>query len=378
MMKKRQFLIPVMAGMIVGQIFAEGDRPFTVVNTVRVGYDDNVDQNSSGESASAYIKDIVNLAFRAALTDRTDLVFRSNFTFHSDDDRQKLDPNIYAILSHSVSPRLLLQLSEKYQSDYTTTANEDGRYDYFINTLSADPTYVLSSKDRLSAPLSYTTKQYESDVDTLDYDKYTAGATWKRDLVAQRTWAALSARQTAVDYYNRDSTYDSTLLMTQLSHTFNPQWHGSVAVGVSFDETSFEGRGSDGQNPYFNTTLTYEPSPRTRLSGEFSHEYSESDNSSYAGETATEIKLAAQHDLTAKIMGKISARYVDAQYDSVDNEIGSGGSDSERMDLEALLQYKLNRINFLELRVKHSEVTYGSDQGDYDQNMIDLGWRVEL
>ncbi len=367
-----------MAGLIVGHIFAEGDRPFTVVNTLRVGYDDNLNRNSADDSTSAYIQDVVNLAFRAALSDRTDLLFRSNFTFHSDDDRQKLDPNIYAILSHSVSPRLLIQLSEMYMSDYTTAANADGRYDYFKNTLRADPTYVLSSKDRLSVPLSYTTKQHESDIDTLDYDMYTAGLSWKRDLSPQRTWAALHATQIMVDYDNRDSSFDSTRLTTEISHTFNPQWQGSIEAGLSFDETSFQGESSSAQNPYFRTTLAYEPSPRTRLSGEFSHQYRESDNSLYAGETASEIRLAAQHDLTAKIMGKISARFLDAQYDSIDNEIGGGGSDTERLDFEALLQYKLNRINFLELRLKHSDISYGSNQGDYDQNMIDLGWRVEL
>lgn len=377
-MKKRQLLIPVMAGLIVGQIFAEGERPFTVVNTVRVGYDDNVDMRSSDETASAYVQDLVQLAFRASLSDRTDLIFRSQFKFHTDDDEQQLDPNIYAILSHTFSPRFLIQLSEHYKSDQTTSSGTGGRYDYFKNVMRADPTYVLSSADRLSVPLSYTTKQHDSEIDTLDYDMYTAGLSWKHDLNPQRTWAALHAMQTAVDYSNRDSSYDSTRLTAEISHTFNPQWHGSVEAGLSYDETSFYGVGSDSQNPYFHTTLAYEPSPRTRLSGEYTYAYGESDDNSFAAGTDSELLLAAQHDFTAKIMGKVSARFLDSQYDSGDNETGGGNSDSETLYLQASVQYQLNRINFLELRLRHREKKYDNSDTDWDQNLIDLGWRVQL
>ena len=377
-MKKQQLMISVLAGLIVGQIFAEGERPFTLTNTLRIGYDDNLNRNRSDQSTTTYMEDMVQLAFRAALSERTDLLFRSKFTFHTDSDRQKLDPNIYVILSHSVSPRLLVQISEAYLSGFRTVNADGERYDYFQNTLTATPSYVLSDKDRLSLPLSYTIKQHENEIDALDYEIMSAGLSWKRDLIPQRTWAALNVTQTAVDYPNRDSDFDSTRLTTELSHTFNPQWRGSVEAGVSFDKTSYPGGGSDAQNPYFSTTLAYEPSPRTRLSGEFTHQYSESENSSYAGQKSSEILLSAQHDFTARIMGKVSARFVDSQYDRTDSEIGSGGRDEKRKDLFASVQYKINRINFLELRVRHSTKDYGGDQGDWNQNRVDLGWRVEL
>ena len=377
-MKKRQTLVPVLVGLIVGQIFAEGELPVSVVNTLRIGYDDNLDRSTAGESTSSYIQDDLDLAFRAALSDRTDLLFRSRFTFHTDNDRQKLDPNIYAILTHSVSPRLLLELSEYFRSGYRTASNQGGRYDYYENTLKFTPSYVLSSKDYLLIPLSHEIARNENEIDDLDYDIITGGLTWKRDLNPQRTWAALHTMLTDVDYKNRGSSLESARLTAEISHTMNPNWRGSIQAGASFDKTSYLSESSDGQNPYLSALLAYEPSPRTRISGEFSHQYKESDNNFYAGEKATELRLVARHDFTAKIMGQLMARYLDSEYDAVDSEVGSGDSDEDSLDFEAQVRYKLNRLNSLVLRARHTQKDYSNDRGDYDQNRIDLGWRVEL
>ena len=128
-------------------------------------------------------------------------------------------------------------------------------------------------------------------------------------------------------------------------------------------------------SPLFRAGLVYSPSPRTRLTGDISQSYQASDNDGYGGQNTTELDLGAQHDITAKLMVKATARFANVAYDT--KTTGNATSDTEdRMDLELRFTYKLNRMNFLELGLRHSE-TDGTDNS-YDQNAIDVGWRVEL
>jgi hypothetical protein len=383
-MKKRHLLIPVLVGLVVGQIFAEGDRPFTVVNTLRFGYDDNVYRTSNNQEESAYIQDLIELSFNAALSERTDFVFNSRFDVRSDKE-SNIYPNLYAMLTHSASPRLLLQLSDKFTSgSQTSAAGAQGKYNYYYNTLAFTPSYVLSSKDSISAPVSYTIKRQEEKLENIDADIISAGLSWKRQLSPERTWAALAINQRMTDYINRDSTYDSTLLTTELSHTFNPQWYGNVKVGASFDksDSTFAGVNttSESVNPYISAGLTYEPSPATRLTANVSQKQTESSTvRTYTAGQSRAISLGAQHDFTAKIKGKVTARYQQVEYDQRENETGVGGSLTEEyFDVDLRVSYKINRINSLELGMRHREKAYDTGNRDWDQNMVDVGWRVEL
>lgn len=381
-MKKQQLLIPVLAGAIAGNVFAEGDRPFTVINTLRVGYSDNINRRSTNEESSAFIRDMVDLSFRAALSDRTDLIFKSRFDYRSDKEENNFYPNLYAVLTHSVSQRLLVQLSDKFRSGETTSRlGATGRHDYFENTVSLVPSYILTPKDTLSVPLSYTIERHDSAIEIEDKDIIVAGVSWKRELSPQRTWAALHANQIMVDYIKRDSTFDSTRLTAEISHTFSPDWQGNLEAGVSFYE--FDRGGvlgtSSGESPYLHAGLAYTPTPRTRFSGDFIHEYSQSDSAGYASSTSSELRLAAQHDFTAKIMGKVTARFAEDEYDAEAAETAGTGDDTqERFDLDFRIHYKLNRINFLEFGISHTEKSYDTPGRDWEENMVDVGWRVEL
>jgi hypothetical protein len=388
-MIKKQIIIAVLTGVIFGQIFAEGDRPFTLINTIRVGYDDNVNRDANAKESS-YIKDIVELSFRASLSERTDLMFKSRYTFSSDSEENNFLPNIYAVLSHSVSPRLLLQLTEFYKMGEKTTGNVSGDQEYFENTLTFSPTYVLTRKDRLSLSLSHMMREHDDLIEDEDVTTISGGISWDRELSPQRTRASLSLTQRMVEYDNRNSSYDATELVGEIGHTFNPEWHGTLGAGVTHVRPDFpdymvstnlvSADNSARLEPYFSGGLAYTPSPRTRFTANYSHSYKESNNSNFGGQTAQEVRLGAQHDFTAKIMGKLTARFLDTTYDDSDKESDVSRSDEERFDLVFYLHYKLNRVNFLELNLRHSEKSYsgaGSSR-DWEQNMIDVGWRVEL
>lgn len=400
-MKRKQFFIPVLVGLVAGQIFAEGDRPFTIINTVRVGYSDNIDRNSEKEG-SAFIRDMVDLSFRAALSDRTDLIFKSRFDFRSDKDENGLYPNVYAVLTHSVSPRLTLELADKFTSGEKTSSGAAGRYDYFENMLSFTPNYILTSKDRILLPFSYMVTEHDSKIEWEDVNILQAGITWLRELSPQRTQVALNFRANRVTYpnlyatsiYNYDDSeagYDSLEVTTELRHTFNPEWQGNVEVGLTYvkpDNPNYydltnayhEAENDNRVEPFCRAGLAYEPSPRTRLTADVSQRYQESGESRYSGTSASEFRLGAQHYFTAKIMGKMTARFLDCEYDAKDAKTDDFvDNTNERIDLDFRLQYQLNRINFLELGYRYREKSYDNDSArDWDENMVDVGWRVEL
>ena len=386
-MKNKQIFIVVLIGVLAGNIFAEGNMPFSVINTLRVGYDDNVYRTSQNPQESAYVEDIVDLSFRAALSDRTDLIFKSRFNYRSDKE-MVFHPNLYAVLTHSVSPRLMLQLSDKFTSGNKTSSTREGRYEYYYNTLSFSPSYVLTPKDRLSVPLSYQIKRNENKIDAEDADIISAGVSWKRELSPQRTWAALNLSQVMVDYVNRDSKADYTQITAELSHTFNPQWQGVVEGGVTFSQTDFSytipgtninvNVKSDEVNPYFRAGLTYSPSQRTRLTADVYQKFRDSNSALYAGENARALAFGAQHDFTAKIMGKLTTRFVETDRDQKNNETGGGTTTEDYFDIGLRFQYKLNHSNFIEFGVRHKEKAYDTGNRDWDQNMADIGWRVEL
>jgi hypothetical protein len=386
-MKNKKLIVSVLIGMLAGQIFAEGDRPFTIINTLRVGYDDNVYRTTNDQEKSAYIRDIIDLSFRAALSDRTDLTFQSRFDYNSDKE-QNFYPNLYAILTHSASPRLLLKLSNKFESNSTTSATRSGKYNYLINTLSFVPSYVLDSKNSLSTPVSYAIKRHEQIAEQLDYDTVSAGVTWKRQLVPQQTWAALSLSQKMIDYINRDSKNEITFASATVSHTFNPTLQGKLGAGVTYNQSDFSIQlpggssrtiTSDGVNPYFIAGLVYSPSPDTRFTADVTQQYQESDSQLYAGKNTQSLSLGFQHDFTARIMGKATASYARSDYDNQDNEVVNKNDLSEDyVQLGVRVNYKVNRNNFIELGLTRREKMYDNGNLDWDQNRVDIGWRVTL
>lgn len=381
-MKKKKLLLPILIGSMIGQLFAEGERPFSVANTVRFGYNDNLYRNDNDKS-SFYVTDIVDLAFRAAFSERTDMTVKSQLTLLDDDGGSEIYPNLYAMLNHSVSPKMLLRLSEYYRSGEKsgsgTVAAKNERYNYYENRVKGSADYILNEKNRLETSVGHSILRNEDDKKSglnLDYTTVDAGTSWKHDIAPQRTYSVVNLRERWTEYENRDSSYDATEISAGLGHTFNKEWQGNIEAGVTHVRPDEKGAENENTiNPLISAGLTYSPSPRTRLSGNFTSRYEESGDNRYGGQTSHELLFGAQHDLTAKLMAKATARFSRVEYD--ENASANKSTEEDRMDLEFRLTYKLNRINFLEAGVKHSAVD--RDTGDdWEQNMVDVGWRVEL
>lgn len=402
--------MPVLIGLIAGQVFAEGERPFKIANTLRVGYSDNLYRNSRNETGM-FVTDIVDLSFRAALSDRTDVTVSSQLRLLDDKENSGgIYPNLYLMVNHAVSSRLLLSFSEYYRSDEKSggdvnVPNRNARYDYFYNNVSGSADYVLTEKDRLTGSANYAILRHDQDIEEYDYTSIGAGLSWKRELSPQRTFSTINLRRSRTTYDNQpkntttppvltylgsDAYFDATDLSAGLNHTFNQNWQASVEAGVTYVEPHFSdvnvgappvfvpASNESKLNPLFKAGLVYSPSPRTRLTGDLALSYQASDDRGYGGQNTMELRFGAQHDLTAKLTAKATARFANVEYDQEDTTTGKATDETaEHMDIDLRLTYKLNRIHYLEAGVRYRETT--RDTGtDWSENRADIGWRVEL
>lgn len=368
--------MPVFAGLIAGQIFAEMDSPVSIVNTLRFGYNDNVYQRAD-EKESFFVHEILDLGFESSLSERTDFMMKSRIHVKSERNSD-IYPNLYALLNHAVSPRLLLQLSDKFTSgERTGLVDGDEDHNYFKNNVSLQSTYVVDEKNRVNGSVSYAMARHDSEIDVYDYTAPSAGLSWTHALNPQKTRLTLGTQYTDMKYDNNsDGDYTATSLFGEVGHTFSPRWQGTVKGGAtSIDRDN----GERSTSPLVGLGLVYAPSPITRFTADYSMSYSEStDSSSYTGYDQQMFQFGVQHDLTAKLMAKATVKYSLDDYTNEDRILGAGSdNEEERMELALRLTYKLNRINFLEFGVKHTEKD--RDVGDdWEQNIVDVGWRVEL
>ena len=408
-MSKCKLLIPVLVGLVAGQLFAESERPFKVVNRINFGYSDNI-YRSPDREAGTFVTDVVDFSFRSAFSDRTDFTLKSQLTVLNDDGGMDLYPNLYAMLNHSVSPRLLLSFSEYFRSgDKSGTdvnaADKNKRYNYFLNRAGASADYVLTRKDRLIGSANYEMQQHDKEIETLDRTTVDAGLTWSRELSPQRTFSTLNLRQRRIIYEKLlaegqvplDAYTDETEMSAGLTHTFNQQWQGNIEAGATYSQpwaddftyndtllglTTVSQDNVATLSPLFRAGMVFSPSPRTRLSGNFSLSRQASDNDTYGGQNSTELSFAAQHDLTAKLMAKATVRFANTTYDAQENITVNSTKRTERtedrMDLEFMLIYKLNRMNFIELSALHREKDSDITDSSWAENRASVGWRLEL
>ncbi|MCC7300150.1 MAG: outer membrane beta-barrel protein [Verrucomicrobia bacterium] len=421
-MSRTKLLVSVVVGLMVGQLFAAGDQDhlFKVVNTVRFGYSDNLHRTPEGKG-STFVTDTIDLSFRAAFSDRTDLIIKSQLNLLDDNGGNEIYPNLYAMLNHNVSPRLLLGLSEYYRSGDKSgsgsTPSDGKRYNFFENKVGLSADYVLTGRDRLGFSLDHDILRHDEAINTLDYTTIGGGASWQRELVPQRTQVTFSlnpSRTTydnlpkdsfssstnstnSVSYLDDQAYYDALSVSAGLSHTFNQQWQGHIEAGVTCVQPNFSDsittnittngvsvktntlENAQTISPLLRAGLVYSPSPRTRLSTDFSMSHTPSDDTGYGGQNTTELRFDAQHELTAKLMAKANVRFSSVTYDEQDATDGSSKDKQEdRMDLEFALTYKLNRMHFIEARVQHTEKEYSNGAEGWTENRADIGWRVEL
>jgi hypothetical protein len=377
---------------------APASSPVHVNNRLRLGYDDNIYQSDGSEgrpSKKDSFRIIEELEILVNLNlERTylGLRYRPTLIWYSDRDDEDTEflHNLDFNFLHNFSPLVALSISDTLQynqlpelQDENFVVREDD--DNFVNNLVGTLSYKVRPTTRVDVSGRYILLRYSDDSpakDGNDYYSVVGGLTIRQQLASLTTVNGDLRYQSVVyDEADADSNRDATSLFAGLGleQTFTPQLIGNLRGGVetrSYDNDAYD----DNTKPYGEISLTFLPSPATRITGAASYSIYESDVARYMSQDRTYLSLSVAHDFTAKWSFYASTAYSLNQY-AADYALDADLPDSEEKSIlvSARLAYRVNRINWLEAGWQY--VKLDSDvlgRVSYDRNRIDIGWKIQL
>jgi len=386
-------LLTAMAGTVLA---ASGNSPFQLSNRLRLGYDDNVYQ-SGGEEGQPSKKDsfriieeieiLVNLNLERTYLG---LRYRPSFLWYSDRDDDDSDflNDLDLNFIHNFTPQLALSLNDTLRSsqlpelqdeEFVVREDDDNIYNSAVATLS----YKLRPETRVDLSGRHIMLQYQDDVnDDNSYYSVVGGLTIRQQLASLTTVMVDGRYQTVVyDEASADANRDSQSLFggLGLEQTFSPQMIGTLRGGIESRDYDDEGV-DDNTKPYAELSMTFLPSPATRLTGAASYSIYQSDVARYLSQDRTYFSLSLAHDFTAKLSFYVSGAYTLSQYQA-DYSLDEGLTDEDENSflVSMRLSYRVNRINWIEAGWQF--VKLDSDvlnRVSYDRNRFDVGWKIQL
>lgn len=396
----RLFIVAASLLALASPAFAES--PIHLNNRLRLGYDDNVYQ--AGEATASdgsvitheetdsfriieEIEALVNLNLQRTYLG---LRYRPSFVWYSDRDNDDTDflhdvdlnfvQKITPALALSISDTLRAsQLPELQDENYVVRAKDDNYYNSALATLS----YNVRPETRLDLSGRYILLRYTEEANENDnYYSAVGGLTLRQQLASRTTLMGDLRYQTVVydeaeEAFNRDA--NSVFAGLGAEQTFNPKLLGSLRAGVEqrmYDNDAAD----DNTQPYGELSMTFLPTPATRITGAASYSIYESDVASYLSQNRTYLSLSFAHDFTTKLNFYLSGAYSLNQYEAdYALEAGAVDADEKSFLVSARLAYRINRINWLE--VGYQFIKLDSDlvnRESYDRNRFDIGWKIQL
>lgn len=380
----------VLAGSILaGVSFAaeESSQSFQVKNRFRVGWDSNVYETEKDETDSFKIIEELEFVINLDL-EQTFLGARYRPTFVWWDNRNPDDTDFHheadLIFAHNFTPRLSLSVKETLRIaelpeliDRGTVARE--KDDYIYNLLDGVLGYKLSDPTRIEFGGRYTVLRYDDkDVaETDDYDIYAAGVTLRQQL-QRETAINGEVRVEQTEYDGPDRGSDTIYAGLGLEEIFSPNLVGSVRGGWQQKDFNDSAVGTE-DSPYADLSLTYLPSPKTRLSGGLGYSMFESDIYPYASQDRTLAFLTLAHDFTARIQFFLAGSIQHSEYtaeEAIEDPLGQDGSE-DVWQVSGRTSYMVNRNNYLEAQLSY--LNFESDlRNNFDRTRVELGWRTQL
>lgn len=402
----RLFIVAGLLFALAGSAWAAtAESPIHMNNRLRLGFDDNIYQVDDPSTSGLEKKDslrvieeiemLVNLNMERTylgLRYRPSLIWYQDRDPHSTDVLHDLDLNF----THNFSPSLALsladtlragQLPELQDENFIVREEDDNYHNSALATLS----YNIRPETRLDLSGRYITLTYSSDApakDNSDYYSLVGGLTLRQQL-ASRTTVMGDLRYQTLTYNeaDADNNRDAATVFAGLGleQTFSPQIIGSLRAGMEnrrYDNGAYD----DNTLPYGELSLTFLPTPATRITGAASYTIYEADVERYLSQNRTYLSLSVAHDFTAKLSFYLSGAYslnaYDADYALEDNDPGTpalGDADEQAYLVSARLAYRLNRINWIEIGWQYvqldSEVL---NRESYVRNRVDIGWKIQL
>ena len=393
------FVAGLMLALATPVLAASADSPFHVNNRLRLGYDDNIYQsddlpelNRTPQGSMRVVEEIellVNLNMERTylgLRYRPSLIWYNEREPSSSDFLNDLDLN----LVHNFSPSLTLSLSDTLRAGELPEL-QDGEYvvrekdDNYYNSAMATLSYNLRPETRLDLSGRYITLIYDTDSpakDNNDYYSIVGGLTLRQQL-ASRSTVMGDLRYQTLTYNDSNAEFnrDAATIFAGLGveQTFSPQLLGSLRGGVesrSYDDDLYD----DNTKPYVEGSMTFLPTPATRITASASYTIYESDVDLYLSQDRTYLSLSAAHDFTAKFSVYASGAYTLNAYTeeySLDSQLGD--ADENSFLLSARLSYRVNRINWVEAGWQYVQMDSDLENREsYKRNRIDIGWKIQL
>ena len=365
---------------------AEGHRNFHVVNRLRLEYDDNIYTTETEEQDSYKIIEQIDLSYNVNL-ENTFLSLRYSPSLVWWDNRPEDDTDFShsfdGTVNHALSPRSSISLKDTLRiSDRPeqvlreSVIREDNTFLY--NALVGSYSYLLAEATRAEIAGRWVNLSYDEDevADRSNYDIYVGGLTL-RHTKSPETALLGDFRWEGIDY--KEEGRDSTTLYFGggLEHTFNPTFLGSLRAG--YQNRNFEDTVKNSTDtPYADGSLTFLPSPATRVTTGLSYSQYEASVSPFASTERTRLFLSLAHDLTARIAGYLSGSFTENRYDSKETVTGDVvDGDEQWWQLSARSTYEINRSNFVEVGYQYTDVE-SEVQSDYKRNRINVGWVLKI
>ncbi len=382
--------VAVLTGAVLaGSVWSadETGQNFQIKNRLRVGWDSNVYESETDEETSFKIIEEMEFVVNLDL-EQTFLGARYRPTFvwwdNRDPDGTDFHHELDLVLAHNFTPRLSLSAKEtlriaelpELQDGGVTVREKD---DYTYNLIDAVLGYKLSDPTRLELGARHTLLRYDDEAvaATDDYDIIAAGLTLRQQLQRETALSA-EVRAEQTDYEGPDRGSDTMYIGAGVEQIFSPNMVGAVRGGWQIKSFNNEEIG-DQNSPYGDLSLTYLPSPKTRLTGGVGYSLFESDIYPYASQDRMLGFVTLGHDLTARVSLFFATSYQHSEYhddEAVESVNGNDGGE-DVMQASARLSYKVNRKNFLEASVQYMDFT--SDlREEFDRTRIELGWRTQL
>lgn len=378
-----------------GVVQAGESRPVQVNNRLRVEYDDNIYQTESDKTDSfKFIEEVEFLVNFTLPQTFVSLRYRPSFVYW---DKREPDHTDWQhegdfVLNHTFSPRLALSVIDTLRrgvqpetTDNDVVVREEDNFYY--NTLNGTLTYNLRPQTRVEVAGRYITLRYDDDsVSTNeDFDLYVGGLTLRQQIVRETTVLG-ELRVESVDYNGFDRGSDSFIAGLGVEQVFSPNLLGSLSGG--YQEKEFNDDAIETQtSPYGDASLTFLPSPATRITGGAGYSLFETDVFPYANQERTQVYMSLAHDLTARVSLYLTGSWTRGDYDaeqSVEqNTVKSG--DENIGQISARATYKINRNHWLEAGWQYVDFDSGLEdsQGNnlresYVRNRVDVGWKTRF
>lgn len=362
-------------------------------NRLRLEYDDNIYETSTDKQDSFKIIEEIELGvtFNFEPTFIT-LRYRPSVIWWEEREPNDSDLNqdFDLVINHRVSERLSLGLKDTFRRseipqaiDRGTTIRESG--DFYYNVADGNLDYRLLPRTYMLVGGRYTILRYDEDIvaDTEDYDIWSTGLTLRQN-VTDLSRVLADYRYESTDYTDdvADRDADTHYVGLGLEYVLGASFVTTLRGGYQMKQFSDDAL-EDAEDPYFDASLTYIFSPRTRFSAGAGYSMFEADVYPFASQDRTIIFASVAYDLTARVSLYLSGSYQMSEYNedqlvATDLDLPDDyGGDEDIIQGSARLAYQINARNSVELNYQYIDLQ--SDlREEFDRNRVSIGWRLDI